>query len=88
MSAYGLRGFQAARRRRSSAADSSTLISRFTRIDRDPIAVAQQPDGPAHGRLRGNMSDDEAVAAAGEAPVGDERDLVAQPAPHDGAGRD
>ena len=46
-------------------------------VDRDDVAVLEQPDRAAHGRLRPDMADAEAAGRAGEAAVGDERDLVA-----------
>ena len=43
-------------------------------INADPIAILHQRDRPAFLRFGGDMADDEAVAAAGESAVGDERD--------------
>src|ERR1043166_6720334 len=48
----------------------------FFRVDLDDVAVAQEPDRPADCRLRPDMADAEAARRAGEAPVGDERDLA------------
>src|SRR6185312_2612602 len=47
-------------------------------VDRDHVAVLQQRDRPAHRGLRPDMSDAEAARRAGEAAVGDERDLAAR----------
>src|SRR5690606_23822679 len=46
--------------------------------DGDAIAGAQPGDRPSLRRLGRDMADHEAVCRAGEAPVGDERDAVAQ----------
>ncbi len=46
------------------------------RIEGDDVAVAEEADGPADGGLRADMADAEATGRAGEAPVGDEGDLV------------
>src|SRR5215475_10784106 len=50
-------------------------------IDLDDVAVAKQPDRAAHSRLRTNMADAEAARCAGEAAIGDERDLAAHALP-------
>src|SRR5690606_7392960 len=47
------------------------------RIDGDDVAVLHQRDRSARRRLRPHMADAEAAGAAREAPVGDERHLVA-----------
>src|SRR5690606_38745310 len=39
-------------------------------VDRDEVTLLHQGDRPAHGRLGRDVPDDEAVRAAGEAPVG------------------
>src|SRR5215470_2688168 len=57
------------------------------RIDRDAVAVLYKSDRAADRGLRGNMSDDEAVTAPGEAPVGDERHFGTETAPHERARR-
>ena len=44
-------------------------------------------DRAADGGLGGDVADHEAVGAAGETAVGDERHVVAEAAAHDGAGR-
>src|SRR6185312_6616430 len=55
------------------------------RVDRNNVSVAQQSDGATDRGLGRNMSDHEPVAAAGKAPIGDQRDFVSQAAPDDGA---
>src|SRR5262249_42574268 len=57
------------------------------RVDDDAIAGAQQPDRATRRALGGNMSDDEAMTAAGEAAVSDQCDLAVEAAPADGARR-
>src|SRR5437763_4060840 len=47
------------------------------RVDLDDIAVLEQPDRAADGGFRPDMADAEAAGGAGEATVGDERDLAA-----------
>src|SRR5205085_11528154 len=47
------------------------------RVDLDDIAVLKQPDRAAYGSFRADMADAEAAGGAGEAAVGDERDLAA-----------
>lgn len=49
-------------------------------------AHLDQGDGAADLRLWRDVADDEAVRAAGEAAVGDERAVVAQASAHDGGG--
>src|SRR5260221_2463446 len=46
-------------------------------VDGDEVAVAQQRDGAADRRFRPDMADAEAARRAGEAAVGDQRDLAA-----------
>src|SRR5690606_29572077 len=46
-------------------------------VDRDHVAVHDQRDRPAFGRLGPDVSDAEAARRAGEAPVGDQRDALA-----------
>ena len=53
-------------------------------VDGDPVAVSHQRDGAALLRLGHDMADEKAVAAAAEAAVGDEGDVVAEPGAHDG----
>src|SRR5438067_1060138 len=48
-------------------------------VDGHAVAVLEEGDGAAHPRLRGDVADDQAVRAAGEAAVGDEADALAQP---------
>jgi heavy metal translocating P-type ATPase len=55
-------------------------------IDGDGVAVLHDGDRAAFVGLGGDVADDEAVAAAGEAAVGDERDVLAEALAHDGAG--
>ena len=42
-------------------------------VDDDAVAVAHEGDGPAVDRLGGDVADAEAVGAAREAAVGDQR---------------
>src|SRR5690606_14848829 len=53
----------------------------FDGVDLDDVAILDQRDGPADGCLRPDMADAEAARRAGEAPVRDERDLVAHALP-------
>src|SRR3712207_2986752 len=46
-------------------------------VDGDNVAVPDEADGAADRRLRTHVADAEAARRAGEAPVRDERDLVA-----------
>jgi hypothetical protein len=46
-------------------------------VDRDPIAVAQEPDRPADSRFRSDMADAEAVRRTREPAVGQQRHLLA-----------
>ena len=55
-------------------------------VDGDPVPVAGQGDGAAVDGLGGDVADDEAVAAAGEAAVGDEGDVVEHAGAGQGAG--
>src|SRR6056297_790295 len=52
-------------------------------VDGDYIAVPHQGDGPAFLGLGHDMADDEAVGPAREAAIGEQRDTVPQPGPHD-----
>src|SRR5690606_31262234 len=56
-------------------------------VDADDVAVADEGDGAAHLRLGRDVADDEAVGAAREAAVRDERDVVAEAGAHDDGGR-
>src|SRR5690349_1849293 len=56
-------------------------------IDHDRIAVLDDRDRPADRGLGRDVADDEAVAAAGEPAVRDQRHLAAQAAADDGARR-
>ena len=47
----------------------------------DDVAVADRGDGAAARRLRRDVADHEAVGRAGEAAVGDQRDVRRGPAP-------
>src|ERR1035437_9655601 len=49
----------------------------FLGIELDDVAVAQQRNRPAQCRFRSDMADAEAAGGAGEAAVGDQRDLIA-----------
>ena len=53
----------------------------FHGVDGDGVAVFDQADGAADRGFRGDVADDEAVTAAGEASVGDERDFFPRPRP-------
>src|SRR5262249_57163871 len=55
---------------------TSHMPPAFCRGDLDDVAVAQEADRPADRRLRPDVADAEAAGRAGEAPVGDERDLA------------
>ena len=55
-------------------------------VDRDRVAVLDRGDRAAVGGLGRDVGDHEAVGGAGEAAVGDERDVVAEPLPHERAG--
>src|SRR5579885_1012280 len=46
-------------------------------VDLDDVAVADEADRPADRRFRADMADAEAARRAGEAPVGDQRHLLA-----------
>ena len=83
--AYGSACFQAARRRLVPP-PAAPRGSPAARIYNDVVAGPQQADGAADRSLRGNMSHHKAVAAAGEAPVRNER-RPCRPGPaDDGAG--
>ena len=56
-------------------------------VDADDVAVAQQADGAALGRLRPDMADAEAARRAGEPSVRDQRHRLAEAAPVDRGGR-
>ena len=55
-------------------------------VDGDDVAVAHQRDGSAVLRLGRHVADDEAVGAAGEAAVGEERHVLAEARAHDDGG--
>src|SRR2546423_9836677 len=55
-------------------------------IDHDRVAVADRRDGSADRGLRRDVTDHVTVRRAGEAAVGDERDLVAEALANDRAG--
>src|ERR1700729_1628686 len=46
-------------------------------IELDDVAVADEPDRAAHGGLRPDMADAKTARRAGEAAIGDQRDLAA-----------
>src|SRR5215472_4499737 len=56
-------------------------------IDGDAVTTAQQPDRAAEGGFRRDMPHDEPVTPPGEASIGDQGDLIAEPTPGDRAGR-
>ena len=70
------RGCQAWRRSSSSASLSSTEIVLARRVDDDDVAVLEQADGPADRGFRADMADAQAAGAAGEAAVGDQRNIL------------
>src|SRR5664280_208558 len=51
----------------------------FLGIELDDVAVAQQRNRPAQCRFRSDMANAEAAGGAGEAAVGDQRNLIALP---------
>ena len=55
-------------------------------IDGDRVAVLDEGERAAHVGFGRDVADDKAVAAAGEAAVGDERDIFAETFAHDGGG--
>ncbi|TKW50631.1 hypothetical protein CTA1_5680 [Colletotrichum tanaceti] len=55
-------------------------------VDGDDVAVADEADGPALHGLGHDVADQEAVAAAGEAAVRQQRDVLAETGAHDGGG--
>ena len=55
-------------------------------VDGDGVAIFHEGERAAEVGLGRDVADDEAARAAGEATVGDERDVVAEAAAHDGAG--
>src|SRR5690348_14970069 len=59
----------------------------FFRVDGDHVAILDQTNGPADCRFRPDMADAEAAGGAGEAAIGDERDLVAHALAIDRRGR-
>ena len=67
-------------RRRDAEGDRALLG-----VDGDLVAVLDDGDGAADIRFRRDVADDEAVAAAAEATVGDESDVFAEAFTHDGA---
>src|SRR5436305_7691844 len=52
-------------------------------VNGDLIAVSDEPDGSATSRLWGDVADHETARRAGEPPVGDQGDLLAQPLTHE-----
>ena len=65
---------------------SSTLEPPRVDVDRDDVAVADEPDRPAASSLGRDVPDHQPARRAAEAPVGDERDRVAEPAADDRRG--
>ena len=55
-------------------------------VDGDDVAVPDGRDRAAARRLGRDVADHEAVRGAGEAPVGQQRDVLAQARAVDGAG--
>ena len=56
-------------------------------VDGEGVAILHQGEGAADIGFGADVADDEAVAAAGEASIGDEGDVFAEAASHHGAGR-
>ncbi|CRK45441.1 hypothetical protein BN1723_006607 [Verticillium longisporum] len=56
-------------------------------VNGDDVAVLDETDGAALLGLGHNVADEEAVAAAGEAAVGQQRDVLAEAGAHDGRAR-
>ncbi len=51
-------------------------------VEGDLVAVADQSDRAAADRLGGHVAGHQAAGGPGEAPVGDQGDLLAEPLPH------
>ena len=58
----------------------------FLGVDGDGIAVLDEGDGTADISFGRDVADDEAVAAAAETAIGDERHVFAKAFAHDGGG--
>src|SRR5262249_34847449 len=54
------------------------LEEAFGSVDRDPVSLQDERDGPADRRLRRHVPHNQTVGAAGESAVGDETDAVAE----------
>ena len=78
-------GDQAARRAASSASVTSTRSDRASMSIADRVAVADDRERPAAGRLGRHVADHQAARGAREAPVGDERHGLPEPGADDGA---
>jgi len=59
----------------------------FLGVNADGVAILHERNRPAHISLRRDVSDHEAVAAAAEPSVGDERHVFAEALAHDGGSR-
>ena len=57
----------------------------FHGVDFDEVAVLDDGEGPAFGSLWRDVAHIETVRAAGEASIGDERHILDEAAPGDGA---
>ncbi len=57
----------------------------FLGVDDERVTFIDQRERAAAIGFRSDVADDKSVSAAGETPVGDERDILAEAAAHDGA---
>ena len=86
-SAFGGGGVHARSRRSIVSCEHAELDRLAHGVDDDRVAVLDDRDRAADGGFGRHVADDEAVAAAGEPAVRDQRDLAAETAADDGAGR-
>ena len=73
----------ASRAASSSSASSTSNVPRVD-VDRDHVSVPHGGERPAPRRLRRDVPDHQPAGRAREAPVGDERDRLAEPRADDG----
>ena len=59
---------------------------RVVEVEPDPVAVADERDRAAVGRLGGDVADAQPGGAAGEAAVGEQQHVLAEPGALDRAG--
>ena len=64
----------------------SRVSWRLLGVDGDGVAFFHERERAAERGLGGDVADDEAVRAAGEAAIGDQRHVFAEALAHDGAG--